>query len=149
MDAVVLMGGEVLVIEFKVGESQFPRYAIDQIEDYTLDLRNFHEPSQNMRLTPVLVCTRAQARSDFQLDSSEPHPVLCNAESLASLIDEISARSQPGGMAGEEWAAGRYSPTPTIVEAALALYGGHSVEDISQEAMLERSISPQPPNIST
>lgn len=132
VDAVVLMGGEVLVIEFKVGESQFPRHAIDQIEDYTLDLRNFHEPSQNMRLTPVLVCTRAQSRSDFQLDSSEPHPVLCNAESLASLIDEISARSQPGGMAGEEWAAGRYSPTPTIVEAALALYGGHSVKDISR-----------------
>ena len=31
-----------------------------------------------------------------------------------------------------EWAAGRYRPTPTIVEAAQALYHGHDVEEISR-----------------
>ena len=30
------------------------------------------------------------------------------------------------------WENGRYSPTPTIVEAAMALYNGHSVEEISR-----------------
>src|SRR5881275_1140038 len=32
----------------------------------------------------------------------------------------------------EIWEAGRYCPTPTIIEAALALYKGHSVEDITR-----------------
>ena len=32
----------------------------------------------------------------------------------------------------KEWEAGRYCPTPTIIEAAMALYNGHSVENISR-----------------
>src|SRR5262249_53171895 len=31
-----------------------------------------------------------------------------------------------------EWDLGRYSPTPTIIEAAVALYSNHSVADISR-----------------
>ncbi len=31
-----------------------------------------------------------------------------------------------------EWENGRYSPTPTIIEAAMALYNGHSVTEISR-----------------
>jgi hypothetical protein len=30
------------------------------------------------------------------------------------------------------WNQGRYCPTPTIIEAAKALYNGHSVADISR-----------------
>ncbi|MBN2524438.1 MAG: hypothetical protein JXB24_14285 [Bacteroidales bacterium] len=30
------------------------------------------------------------------------------------------------------WENGRYSPTPTIIEAAIALYSGHSVSEISR-----------------
>ncbi|MEP6912771.1 MAG: hypothetical protein ABI923_08455 [bacterium] len=32
----------------------------------------------------------------------------------------------------EIWESGRYCPTPTIIEAALALYKGHSVREISR-----------------
>jgi len=31
-----------------------------------------------------------------------------------------------------DWEKGRYSPTPTIIEAAMALYNNHSVEEISR-----------------
>jgi hypothetical protein len=31
-----------------------------------------------------------------------------------------------------EWECGRYHPTPTIVEAAMALYGGHTVKELSR-----------------
>ena len=31
-----------------------------------------------------------------------------------------------------EWELGRYQPTPTIIEAAMALYNNHSVEDITR-----------------
>ena len=30
----------------------------------------------------------------------------------------------------ENWESGKYSPTPTIIEAAMALYSSHTVEDI-------------------
>jgi len=32
----------------------------------------------------------------------------------------------------DRWESGRYSPTPTIIEAAMALYNSHSVEEISR-----------------
>jgi len=32
----------------------------------------------------------------------------------------------------DQWESGRYSPTPTIIEAAMALYNSHSVEEISR-----------------
>ena len=37
-----------------------------------------------------------------------------------------------GAIDPTEWEAGRYSPTPTIIEAAMALYNNHSVDDISR-----------------
>ena len=35
-------------------------------------------------------------------------------------------------MDAEAWAASSYKPTPTIVEAAQALYSGHDVREISR-----------------
>src|SRR5690606_33097313 len=31
-----------------------------------------------------------------------------------------------------QWESGRYQPTPNIIEAAMALYNGHSVSEISR-----------------
>ncbi len=43
VDVVLLIGPVVLVVEFKVGETAFDRAALDQVWDYALDLKNFHE----------------------------------------------------------------------------------------------------------
>jgi hypothetical protein len=43
IDVVLLIGSVIFVLEFKVGEKEFPSYAIDQVWDYALDLKNFHE----------------------------------------------------------------------------------------------------------
>ena len=40
IDVVVITGSTIFVLEFKVGETQFPSYAIDQVFDYALDLKN-------------------------------------------------------------------------------------------------------------
>lgn len=59
VDALVIIDGVVFVIEFKVGESKYHRYNIEQVWDYALDLKNFHEPSHHALLVPVLVATEA------------------------------------------------------------------------------------------
>ena len=41
-DVVILVGGVVLVIEFKVGSTTFDHAALEQVHDYALDLKNFH-----------------------------------------------------------------------------------------------------------
>ena len=61
VDVVLVIEQLVFVLEFKVGETEFQRHAIDQVWDYALDLKNFHEPSHGVPIVPVLVATRAQA----------------------------------------------------------------------------------------
>src|SRR5213592_1807037 len=45
IDAVLVIGAVILAIEFKLGEKTFDRSALDQVWDYGLDLKNFHEAS--------------------------------------------------------------------------------------------------------
>src|SRR5690242_8298162 len=45
IDVVALIGAVIFVLEFKVFEEIFTSYALDQVWDYALDLKNFHESS--------------------------------------------------------------------------------------------------------
>src|SRR5690348_11020760 len=45
IDVLALIGPVLFVIEFKVGEKSFTGFALDQVYDYALDLKNFHETS--------------------------------------------------------------------------------------------------------
>src|SRR5690606_28462026 len=51
---------------------------------------------------------------------------------LAPRIAHIVAQRADAAIDVAHWVAGRYRPTPTIVEAAQALYGGHAVVEISR-----------------
>jgi hypothetical protein len=57
IDCVILSGKVVFAIEFKVGASIYDSHAIDQVTDYTLDLKNFHQQSHNKKIIPILICT--------------------------------------------------------------------------------------------
>ena len=134
-DVVFVIDQLVFVLEFKVGEAAFLRSAIDQVWDYALDLKNFHEPSHKVTIVPVLVATKATAH-DVQYhppasDGVYP-PLLIGAERLAHALKIYLDAAIGPPIDAIAWAAGRYSPTPTIVEAARALYGGHAVVDISR-----------------
>ena len=61
IDAVVIIGPAVFVIEFKVGASAYEAADLDRVMDYALDLRNFHEGSHHATLVPILVATKAPA----------------------------------------------------------------------------------------
>ncbi len=136
IDAVLILAHAVLVLEFKVGESVFRREARDQVWDYALDLKNFHEPSHRAAIVPILVATKAQ--SDGTLIRLDAHhdgvlaPTNATPASLPDLLRLALQATDGSRIDGDAWSRGRYSPTPTIIEAAMALYRDHQVEEISR-----------------
>jgi hypothetical protein len=136
IDVVLIIRNVIFVLEFKVGEKEFNQYAIDQVWDYALDLKNFHETSHNHFIAPILIAT--ESKKSFSIISEMPHndrllcPIKTNAENLQSVIHNVFAFAEGETIDSESWASGRYSPTPTIIEAAMTLYNGHAVKEISR-----------------
>lgn len=71
IDVLLVIGPVIFVLEFKVGSREFSRYAIDQVTDYALDLKNFHETSHDPFIAPVLIAT--DAGSAVMLVELTPH----------------------------------------------------------------------------
>ena len=46
VDTILLIDNVIFVIEFKVGEKEFNSYGYNQVWDYALDLKNFHQKSE-------------------------------------------------------------------------------------------------------
>lgn len=136
IDVILLLGSVVFVVEFKVGEKGFTSYAIDQAWDYALDLKNFHETSHNQYIAPILVATEAAEQiSTISLTPQNDRlyfPVKTNAATFGDVLDNVLALSGSDSIDRVVWEGGRYCPTPTIIEAAMALYNDHTVADISR-----------------
>lgn len=145
LDALLLMRHVIFVLEFKVGEAEFSAHARDQAWDYALDLANFHETSHSCAIAPVLVATRATCTATSITITSERDKVLAPVDAspdlLGKVIEGVLAFADGTVINSSEWETGRYSPTPTIVEAAKALYGGHSVGNISRSDASARNLS--------
>ena len=60
IDVLLIIKSIIFVVEFKVGEKEYPSHALDQVWDYALDLKNFHKPSHHAVLVPVLIATEAE-----------------------------------------------------------------------------------------
>lgn len=135
-DVVLLVGHVMFILEFKVGEKTFSRNALDQVWDYALDFKNFHDASHGICVVPVLVSTEA-AEQSFKIESTLHNDKLAKPIGVASgqiaavIVAGLQALQGPEIEVGV-WEEGRYLPTPTIVEAARALYAGHAVEEISR-----------------
>lgn len=61
IDVVVIVQSVIFVLEFKVNESEFTSSAADQVCDYALDLKNFHETSHDLPIAPILIATEAES----------------------------------------------------------------------------------------
>lgn len=136
VDAIVLINGIVLAIEFKTEAKEYTLSDRDQAFDYASDLKYFHEGSHNLPVIPMLVASHAKTRTFEVLPHSRVpglfKTICTNAESLATVVDHL-VNTLPGGrIDADTWEASRYCPTPTIVEAARALYAGHAVSEISR-----------------
>ena len=144
VDAIVIIQSVIFVIEFKVGAKRYESADLDQVMDYALDLHNFHEGSHVATLVPVLVATKAPATPinlPSQLDGKLISPIRCNSESLSSLLSKVLKEERGNEIDSGCWEESGYKPTPTIIEATLALYGGHSVTEISRSDAAAENIS--------
>ncbi len=144
IDAVLLINGVLFVLEFKVGQKHYLLSDLYQVWDYALDLKNFHETSHACWIVPVLIGTEAISEKTFSISNSEDlvcYPIKANTKKLADVIQESLkwCNSYPADMT--EWEKGRYSPSPTIIEAAVALYRNHSVESILQRDASEDKLA--------
>jgi hypothetical protein len=145
-DAVVIIEGLIFVIEFKVGATEFLAADRAQAIDYALDLLNFHEGSHDASLVPILVATAAAPSGDSPqiakkgvascVDASvgELHRLLREA------VDQAVLAHLPPFDPGA-WVQSNYKPTPTIVEAAQALYRDHDVSEISRSDASAKNLS--------
>ena len=59
-------------------------------------------------------------------------PINATADTLGEAIADVLKSTDGPPIDSDRWERGRYCPTPTIIEAAMALYGGHSVTEISR-----------------
>ncbi len=133
VDVVVLYRNIVFLLEFKCGETEYRQSAYDQVYDYALDLRNFQKESHDKLIVPIVVSTRASA-IDCEFCERERiiEPLYCNADNISTTIETVASRYNERIFDYMAWEDSEYLPTPTIVEAAQALYRGHNVHDITR-----------------
>ncbi|HLP82820.1 MAG TPA: DUF2075 domain-containing protein [Phycisphaerales bacterium] len=136
IDVLVVVRGVVVVIEFKVGEREFTSDAINQVWDYALDMKNFHAGTHAAPVVPIVVATHAAAASVQTVMASDRdgvmRPLRATPATLGEVLRAATAWCAAGTLDVEAWVRSAYKPTPSIIEAAMALYGGHKVEEISR-----------------
>ena len=135
-DAILLAPGMIVVLEFKMGADKHSLQYSRQVEDYALCIRDFHRPSHDFLIMPI-VCVENAASTAI------PEPVLTDRVGMAILTNgaelsralHIAGSVVPADAASLSWHefdTGGYNPTPTIVEAARSVYAGHSVAEIGR-----------------
>lgn len=134
-DVVLVVANKIFVLEFKVGAETFDRSALDQVHDYALDLKNFHAGSHDAWIVPVLVATEASSPVEKRFAWAEDRvaePILSAPTDLADLLRRLGDDGEGTPIDTSAWLASGYKPTPTIIEAAQALYQHHGVEEITR-----------------
>lgn len=138
-DVIILIDGVVFVLEFKTANQKFSREAMVQVWDYAIDLKNFQEGSRNRVLLPILVVPNEKnCNCSLELKHFEDNvyePIHVNAQKLSEAFSRfLSFVEHKPSMPAEDdiWAKSGYEPTPTIIEAAVALFEENTVEDITK-----------------
>lgn len=134
VDTVCIIEGIIFLFEFKVGDNEYKKTTIDQVMDYALDLKYFHEESKRRYIVPICVSTKASLqKNEYNCCSDRIYnAILCNENNIGDNIHNILLQVRDKTLAGRTWIDSRYAPTPTIIEAAQSLYRNHGVDDISR-----------------
>lgn len=134
VDCVLVVQGIIFVLEFKIGASSYFYADRQQAEGYALDLKHFHQGSHDKPIIPILIASKARDTfSSYTLDREQVSTVICLPPcGLRVFVAETISRLKCHSFDAVQWSLTAYQPTPTIVEAAQALYAKHSVVDISR-----------------
>lgn len=146
IDCLLLIKNLVFVLEFKVGEQNYLNQNIEQVWDYALDLKSFHQPSHESILIPILIATNASnSIIEFKTTSHNDFlfkPVKTNSKDLKTTIDKaLELLGNEEKSIDSSYAKGSYQPIPTIIEAAVSLYKNHTVEEITKSDSDAKNLS--------
>ncbi|HBJ85793.1 MAG: DUF2075 domain-containing protein [Prosthecobacter sp.] len=149
IDTVVLSKQRIYCLEFKTGGQKLARSASNQVEDYALDLRDFHAVSLGREIVPAVVCRQFASDSNSSAGSSVAEsdlvkaPVVCDYASLGQFL--LKQESPPETIAEainpQAWDHSAYKPVPTILEAAEVLFAEHDVRDIAEASADKQNLS--------
>jgi hypothetical protein len=133
IDIVLIINGIIIIIEFKSGKSQYENADKDQLVDYCLDLRDFHFESRDKVIVPLLLASDAKNINNlYKGNGAVVKPIIfANSTNLTECLINILKQGGSSPIDYLQWDRSIYSPTPTIIEAAQALYAGKSVAEIS------------------
>jgi hypothetical protein len=131
VDCILLADDMIYVIEYKGGSSVSARAALQQAQEYALNLVDFHEASRRRTAIPIAV---GAFKTSIPLDVSSEHQGA--AVSPIDFPDTIVRSNRIWGgkstpINASEWNNSRYFPVPTIVQAASAIYRDHDVKDLA------------------
>lgn len=137
IDVILLSNDLIFVIEFKDKETKYTPDAISQVEDYSLDLRDFHKQSASLTIIPIVWASDAKEKSNRLFDNGDfVKPTLfSNRQNLHLTIKsafEFYTNTTKTQISSNEWNNSEYLPTPTIIEAAQHLFSGQNVREISR-----------------
>ena len=135
IDVTCLIHGIIFVLEFKVGAGSYLMDDEEQVVDYALDLKYFHEESEKRYIVPILVATEAKSVGMIGtiFDDKIFDTIRANKGNIAEKIRAaLRIVNGDSDISRNAWINSRYMPTPTIIEAAQALYQNHDVKEISR-----------------
>ena len=138
IDAVIIAKDLIFVIEFKLDRKKYESADIRQIEDYANDLLDFHLESKNRIIIPVLLAPDAKSiliKPFTNIDSFIKPCLKVNSLNFSSTIYEAYVEfhnTSDDFINPYKWEQSEYQPTPTIIQAAKALFAGQEVETITK-----------------
>lgn len=142
VDVVILHKNVVFLLEFKCGDKEHRVSTHDQVLDYALDLKNFQKESHNKIIVPICVSTEAENREiSLKIIDEVAEPICCNKSDICAAINYVTSRCIQHEFDYIQWEESEYLPTPTIVEAAQALYRNHNVQDITRSDAGAKNLS--------
>ena len=93
IDVVLIIKNVIFILEFKVGEEEYLLSAVDQVYDYSLDLKNFHETSHKHLIAPILIATEAKdVKFEITKTSHDDNlliPIKTNPKLLREVINNV------------------------------------------------------------
>ena len=91
VDVVLIIQGIIFLLEFKVGDDTYAKSTKDQVMDYALDLKYFHEASRDRTIVLIIVPTEAadQANTLALMEDGIAQVLCCNRHNIGGELQRV------------------------------------------------------------
>ena len=128
-DVLLLLPGHVLVIECKsyntVSTAEYLQTSL-----YVRDIEHYHSTVQQLSLKVTGVLFLTNHTSDTLVPKNEFQVYLASQNSLHKLINGLIKRSTNNAITADQFLAGTYQPSPSMLEAARAILNNEDLPRI-------------------